>query len=69
MEGIEKQHHQLLTVRRGAMLQDLFERVMLKRVKVVESCPTLQRLRAVFFPEGGYRTDVSCQQFSDALNG
>lgn len=51
------------------MLQDLFERVMLKRVKVVESCPTLQRLRAVFFPEGGYRTDVSCQQFSDALNG
>ena len=56
----------LLDVRRGAMSDILFERDVLKRVEK-ECWPALQRFRAVFFPEGGYRTDVSCQDFLNAL--
>ena len=64
--GLSKEHHHLITVRRGAMLEGWFERVMLKRVE--KQCwPALQRLRGVFFPDGGYRTDVSSQEFLDAL--
>ena len=65
--GLEPEHHHLITVRRGAMLQDCFERVILKRVDEKGCWPALERLRALFFPSGGYRTDVSCQEFLDAL--
>ena len=65
-QGMEKEHHHLLSLRRGAMLEGMFERIMLKRVKK-ECWPVLQRLRAVFFPDAEYRTDVSCQAFLNAL--
>ncbi len=67
-QGMPKEHHHLISVRRGAMIEEDFERIMLKRVD--RACwPALQRLRAVFFPDGGssYRTGVSCQDFLDAL--
>lgn len=64
----EKHPFLMTTMRRGAMIEEVFERVMLKRID--RACwPALQRLRAVFFPNGGssYRTNVSCQDFLDAL--
>ena len=64
--GLSHKHPHLITVRRGAMLQDWFERVILKRIDK-ECWPALEHLRALFFPDRGYRTDVSCQEFLNAL--
>ncbi len=58
--------HLMSAARIGSMYEDLFERVVLERVER-ECWPALQRLRAVFFPRGKFRTDVSCQDFLDAL--